>query len=105
MTERDAFIAAIRETPAEDAVRLVFADWLEDHGEPERAELVRVQCELERCDPASDRAIELRRRSVEMQAVYERDWLGEWTDRLVRWRFRRGFLDSAVFTTEPFVTA
>src|SRR5262249_32452387 len=31
-----------------DIVRLVFADWLEEHGQPERAEFIRIQCELER---------------------------------------------------------
>jgi len=32
----------------DDAVRLVFADWLEDHGDPDRAAFIRVQIELER---------------------------------------------------------
>src|SRR5262245_51518143 len=46
MSERDAFLRAITTEPADDTARLVFADWLEEHGEPERAELIRVQCEL-----------------------------------------------------------
>jgi uncharacterized protein (TIGR02996 family) len=29
--------------PADDTVRLVFADWLDEHGQPERAEFIRVQ--------------------------------------------------------------
>ena len=40
------FLAQICDNPADDTVRLVFADWLEEHGEPERAEFIRVQCEL-----------------------------------------------------------
>lgn len=40
------FLARIRERPDDDVVRLVFADWLEERGEGERAEFVRVQCEL-----------------------------------------------------------
>ena len=36
------------ENPHDDAPRLVLADWLEDHGEPERAEFVRVQLALAR---------------------------------------------------------
>src|SRR5262245_45901678 len=46
MTDRDAFIRAICSAPEDDTVRLVFADWLEEHGEEERAEFIRVQIEL-----------------------------------------------------------
>jgi uncharacterized protein (TIGR02996 family) len=46
MTERDAFLRAIRANPDDDLVRLVFADWLEERGE-QGAEFIRVQCELE----------------------------------------------------------
>jgi uncharacterized protein (TIGR02996 family) len=52
MTEREAFIAAILAAPDDDLPRLVYADWLEEQGEVERAEFIRVQCELakpERC--------------------------------------------------------
>ena len=41
-----AFLRAIIAEPAVDLHRLVFADWLEDHGEPERAEFIRCQIEL-----------------------------------------------------------
>lgn len=51
MSERQAFLEAICREPAEDVHRLVFADWLDEHGEPERAEFIRVQCELARTDP------------------------------------------------------
>ena len=30
--------------PEDDAPRLILADWLEEHGQPERAEFVRLQC-------------------------------------------------------------
>jgi uncharacterized protein (TIGR02996 family) len=48
MTERDAFLKAIRDSPDDDTPRLVFADWLTENGEESRAEFIRVQCELER---------------------------------------------------------
>jgi uncharacterized protein (TIGR02996 family) len=44
---RSAFISDIIEHPEDDTPRLIFADWLDDHGEPERAEFIRVQCELQ----------------------------------------------------------
>jgi len=48
MTDRDALLRSILESPHEDAPRLIFADWLEDHGEAARAEFIRVQVELAR---------------------------------------------------------
>lgn len=46
MTTAADFLAAIIAQPKCDATRLIFADWLEENGEPERAEFIRVQCEL-----------------------------------------------------------
>jgi len=48
MTERDAFLQAIRDSPDDDTPRLVFADWLTENGDADRAEFIRVQCELAR---------------------------------------------------------
>lgn len=46
MSDRDSFLRAIVAEPDDDLPRLVFADFLDEHGEPERAEFIRVQCEL-----------------------------------------------------------
>lgn len=40
------FLRAIIDHPEDDGVRLIYADWLEEHGQAERAELIRVQCAL-----------------------------------------------------------
>ena len=48
MHDKAAFIAAIKAAPDDDAPRLVYADWLEEHGESERAEFIRVMIEMER---------------------------------------------------------
>ncbi|MBY0228736.1 MAG: TIGR02996 domain-containing protein [Gemmataceae bacterium] len=39
----EVFLADIRENPEDDTPRLVFADWLADHGEEERGEFIRAQ--------------------------------------------------------------
>jgi carbon storage regulator CsrA len=41
---QSAFLQAILEDPADDSVRLIFADWLDDQGDP-RGELIRAQCQ------------------------------------------------------------
>lgn len=50
MNEEQAFLGAICAEPADDISRLVYADWLQEHGRPERAELIRVQVELSKFD-------------------------------------------------------
>src|SRR5262245_16999021 len=46
---RDAILWAVLEHPDDDTPRLVFADWLEEHGadtDRRQAELIRLQCRL-----------------------------------------------------------
>ncbi len=48
MTDRDALLQAVIENPHDDLPRLILADYLDENGESERAEFIRVQCELSR---------------------------------------------------------
>jgi uncharacterized protein (TIGR02996 family) len=48
--ELRAFLTAIIENPDDDVPRLVCADWLAEHGDPHRGELIRVQVELARLE-------------------------------------------------------
>jgi uncharacterized protein (TIGR02996 family) len=41
-TEGDALLADILANPADDGLRLIYADWLEEQGQGERAEFVRL---------------------------------------------------------------
>lgn len=43
MSDRAAFLTAVRDEPDEDTHRLVYADWLDESGQPEHAEFVRLQ--------------------------------------------------------------
>jgi uncharacterized protein (TIGR02996 family) len=47
MSDRDAFLAAIRAAPDDDAPRLVYADWLEENGDGDLADFIRLQIEIE----------------------------------------------------------
>lgn len=51
MTDHDALLAAICDNPDDDTPRLVFADWLEEHDQPERAAFIRAQIELAQAPP------------------------------------------------------
>jgi uncharacterized protein (TIGR02996 family) len=46
MNCHQAFLRKILEDPADDGPRLVYADWLEDHGEIDRADFIRTECKL-----------------------------------------------------------
>ncbi len=48
MIENQALLSAIIADPDDDSLRLVYADWLEEHGQPDRARLIRVQIEMAR---------------------------------------------------------
>jgi uncharacterized protein (TIGR02996 family) len=48
MSDADALLAAIRAAPDDDAPRLIYADWLDEHGQSERAEFIRLQVLLAR---------------------------------------------------------
>lgn len=68
-SDGDALLRAICEQPWENTPRLIYADWLEENGQPERAEFIRLQIELEGIPPSKrcnalqyDRAIELERK-------------------------------------------
>jgi uncharacterized protein (TIGR02996 family) len=98
MTDREALLQAILENPDDDAPRLVYADWLDEHGDADRAEFIRVQCELARGASTPRRSEVLTDRARQLQSAHgsrwERDLPGQpaiaWLD-----RYDRGFLYQA----------
>jgi uncharacterized protein (TIGR02996 family) len=69
-----AFIRAIRENPEDDALRLVYADWLDEHGDP-RGEFLRLQHSLADLRKKDPRIADIRRRMEELRASLNIDWL------------------------------
>src|SRR5262245_60398299 len=68
MSELEALIVTARAQPEEDGPRSVLADWLDDHGDPDWAELIRVQLEAVRQPPRkalAERAAALAERWVD----------------------------------------
>ncbi len=87
------FLADIIERPDDDTPRLVYADWLADQGQDERAELIRVQIERARLDEWDVRQVALARREEALLAEHGREWAGELTDCCLTWEYRRGFIE------------
>ncbi|MBP3954144.1 TIGR02996 domain-containing protein [Gemmata sp. G18] len=46
MSDEAAFLAALKANPADDTTRLVYADWLDEHNEPVKAEYLRLVVNL-----------------------------------------------------------
>lgn len=77
MNVESAFLQAIREAPDDDAPRLVYADWLTDHGDDlgrARAELIRVQCQLARLAPDDPGRAALSERETALLDAHTIDW-------------------------------
>src|SRR5262245_13568791 len=99
MDER-AFLDAILADPDADAPRLVFADWLQENGRPERAEFIRLQIELANLDVTEPRYFRLRRREQELLNAHRAEWLRPFGDGdAILFTFRRGFVHSALFSS------
>lgn len=93
MTYHDAFLQAILENPDEDAPRLIYADWLEERGDP-RGEFIRIQCHLAAMSADDERRSLLEQHERELLARHQDSWLRELRPLLNGWTFHRGFLDA-----------
>src|SRR5262249_44833313 len=93
----EGLLSDIRECD-EDGPRLIYADWLEDHGRSARAELIRVQCALARGEGNE----ELRRREQQLLAEHGQEWAAAGAGHVKAWDFRRGLLEQVTLTAEAF---
>src|SRR5436190_7936139 len=109
----EGFWQSILADPESDTPRLVYADWLEEQGESERAEFIRVQVELAKLAEDDPRCAELKAREeallpFQLQALR----LGNSPARprkMPRWALnsnpvlRRGFVEEIHCTAAQFI--
>ena len=88
----DAFLQAILERPDDDVPRLVFADWLEEQGNP-RGTFIRLQCQrakLTQYDPEW-------KQLLAQESALLKQFEAEWSKTVLRWvdqaEYRRGFIE------------
>jgi len=111
---RNPLYQAIVANVEDDTPRLVFADWLDEHDQPDWAEFIRVQCRLAAIDEAETEVPALQRRERELLTRHHETWLAS----LSRYRgmsyrsvsieqvFQRGFPMSSRFqSVESFERA
>ena len=71
MSERDALTAAVLADPDDDLPRLVFADWLDERGEPAHARFIRAQIALAALSEWDPQSAALRRTQPEWDCSAE----------------------------------
>jgi uncharacterized protein (TIGR02996 family) len=103
MSSEEAFLRDIVEHPQDDAPRLVYADWLDDHGQAERAEFIRLQIELAAGQAPARRRAELYRRQDDLLRAHELAWVGPLSELVQRARFVRGFVERVTVLAEDFL--
>ena len=112
MNHEDGFLSSILADPDDDVPRLVYADWLEDHGEPRRAAFIRAQCRLARLDEDDPGRPSLVREEAEylpkalaaLEAKPRPAWLAKLPGRVPQGLgFARGFPASWTTTANRFI--
>jgi len=103
MTREGAFLADIAEHPDDDAPRLIYADWLEEHGNHARAEFIRTQVALARLTSDSPRRRQLAARARELLGKHGKKWAGAVRPILEEWHFHRGFLDRVTISAANLI--
>jgi uncharacterized protein (TIGR02996 family) len=120
LSQEQALLRAVLERPSEDGPRLRYADWLEENGQAERGEFIRVQIELagpyDKVHPSAVlRRTNLLVREQELLSAHKHDWLDNVTREATIFGgatpehvskhllFRRGFIDSLACTCSDWL--
>jgi uncharacterized protein (TIGR02996 family) len=101
-SEELAFIERIREQPDDDGPRLIFADWLDERGDP-RGEFIRVQCALARLPDGDARRSNLELAEHQLLESHQAAWTAPLAGLASDWTYRRGFIDSLSVTAVAFL--
>jgi uncharacterized protein (TIGR02996 family) len=104
MDQHEAFLQAILERPEDDVPRLVYADWLDENGDSERAEFIRLQCALAKLPPDAPQRRAMRQREDELLALHSWEWAAGFGWKIQEWQFVRGFIERVETSLEVCAT-
>jgi uncharacterized protein (TIGR02996 family) len=97
-------LQAIRAMPEDDAPRLIYADWLEENHQPERAEFIRVQCRLATTGPYDPERPHLQWRQGQLLTEPHKKAWGELPVKPVKQKaFHRGFVEDVTLHAALFL--
>lgn len=103
MRHDESFLRDVILHPDDDVPRLIYADWLQDHGDPARAEFIRLQ--IERANPSTDRTRRAALWERERQLLWDHElrWTAPLHGLVQRARFVRGFVEQVFVFANDFL--
>lgn len=101
-TEAEAFLQRIRAYPDDDAQRLIFADWLDEEGDP-RGQFIRVQLALADLRPDDPARRNLLIRERDLLAAHRDEWEAPFRGLATGCVFHRGFVDELNVGAKQFL--
>ncbi len=100
--QQRAFLEEVIANPSDDTPRLIYADYLEEAGDP-RGEFIRLQCELEQLDVLNPRYLDTVHRCEELWSEHKQTWAVEHSQDLRVSAFHRGFIDTVTVRARAFL--
>src|SRR5262245_13454999 len=101
-TEAEAFLQRIRAHPDDDTERLVFADWLDEQGDP-LGRFIRVQLALAEAPTDEEVRGKLRPQEQGLLAAHRATWEAPLKPFASGFVFRRGFVEELNVTAQNFL--
>src|SRR5438445_13886421 len=92
-TEAEAFLQRIRAYPDDDAQRLIFADWLDEEGDP-RGRFIRVQLALAALPFDAPERAPLMIAERDLLAAHREEWEAPFRGLATGCEFARGFVET-----------
>jgi uncharacterized protein (TIGR02996 family) len=97
------FLNTIVAAPDDDAPRLIYADWLDENGDPERAEFIRKQIEILKIPHEDPRRKVIESRIDHLSQQHRQRWLEQYCPEVsVSCLFDRGFVAKVTMTGRDF---
>ncbi len=93
-TDQADFLAAIIANPDDKRARIVYADLLQDQGDP-RGEFIMLQCTRAELPPGDKQVAAIEKREAELLKKHKKAWTAFGTTTGARWEYRRGFVEKA----------
>ncbi|MGL4551211.1 MAG: TIGR02996 domain-containing protein, partial [Gemmataceae bacterium] len=103
MSGGQGLLRDIIDHPGDDGLRRIYADWLDDDGQHDRAEFLRAQLDLAAMDDGDPRYFELRARELHLYAGSRYQWHGRVPGRGIEVRFTRGFPGDLTLDADAFL--
>jgi uncharacterized protein (TIGR02996 family) len=105
MNTGEALLHACLDNPDDDTPRLVYADWLQENGDPDRAEFIRLQLEIARHRYTGDIPNGVEARALELCTTHEAEWSMLTASMRDPTYFYRGFTDHVHVSTDEEAAA